>query len=322
MYGLLKNTTLHKLINFICFVALITAIVIGLASKKDDLQVTTNGPTQRQLVTYSFANVGNKDYDCFLLGNSVIYRDINPDLLTSVDAFNFAMDNDNYNQMYYRLLWLAKRDTTIDTLIIGTDYFQFGLVSATRNYIYDLYLGLDYIMDYDNTLLEEIDSNFSYFWDSVRPNPIWMSKTTNKIVDGNIGELPYVRSNGQYIMIGQGTPNDTVTRKIAYLDLQVDYFHKIIRFCKDNNIDLYVVMTPRRDVELSNYTEQEMSEFNEKIEAALAPEYSGHYLNYSDIPQFKDYTYYVDVCHLNSEAANMFTSILDQDIKVLKALSN
>jgi len=96
--------TMRNIINFVCFMAIVLLIVFGLASKKEHLQAATSGPTQRQLVDYSFNTVTNQDYDCYLLGNSVIYRDINPDVLTSVNAFNFAMDNDNYNQMYYRLM--------------------------------------------------------------------------------------------------------------------------------------------------------------------------------------------------------------------------
>jgi len=203
-------------------------------------------------------------------------------------------------------------------LIIGTDYFQFGFISATRNYAYDRYLGA-YVSDYDNSFLEEIDSDFSYFWDQVRPNPVWMSQKAVAINSGAVDELPYVKSNGQYIMTGQASPNDTVKRSISYLDVQINYFNKIVQYCKENDIDLYVVMTPRRDAELQNYTEEEMAEFDDKIESALEPEYSGHYLNYSNLEQFKDYTYYVDICHLNADAADVFFGILDSDIKALKA---
>ena len=86
-----------------------------------------------------------------------------PGLFTGVKAYNFSHDNDSYNQMYYKLLFLEKKDKKIDYLVIGTDYFQFSVYGDSRNYIYDRLFGLDYMKDYNDSIVDEIFSDIMYF---------------------------------------------------------------------------------------------------------------------------------------------------------------
>ena len=57
-------------------------------------------------IKMSFENSIADNYNCYFLGNSRIYRNINPEMMTTVKAYNFGHDNDSYNQMYYKLLYL------------------------------------------------------------------------------------------------------------------------------------------------------------------------------------------------------------------------
>ena len=66
--------------------------------------------TQDQL-EISFNNVLQKKFDLLMLGNSRIYRGLNPDKF-SIDSYNFSHDNDSYNQLYYKLKYHIKKYLT------------------------------------------------------------------------------------------------------------------------------------------------------------------------------------------------------------------
>ena len=80
-----------------------------------------------------------------------------------------------------------------------------------------------------------------------------------------MGEVPYIKENGQYIVHGSATGKETIDRDYSILDVQYNYYLKIIEVCKENNIELYVLMPPLWQAELETHTEKERSDFNEFI---------------------------------------------------------
>ena len=122
--------------NVVLFLGIISVLIIAYCYLSTYTSTKYYGPNTAQQIKTSFENAVKEDYDCYILGNSRIYRGINPDRLEKVHAYNFAHDNDTYNQMYYKLVYLLKNNSNIDTVILGTDYFQFSFFSNTRNYIY------------------------------------------------------------------------------------------------------------------------------------------------------------------------------------------
>ena len=64
----------------------------------------------------SFNNVLQNDFDLLLLGNSRVYRGVNPDKL-SVSSYNFSHDNDGFNQLYFKLEYLEKRNISYKRLL-------------------------------------------------------------------------------------------------------------------------------------------------------------------------------------------------------------
>lgn len=266
----------------------------------------------------SFSNALQEEYSCYFLGNSRIYRGIDPDSFTHVQAFNFAHDNDTYNQMYYKLLYLEKHHKP-DYLIIGTDYFMFSFLNDSRNYIYTPFLGLAYQHDYISgsynvfSVLEEFFSDTKYLWKDKRPSTSLLAICKKLLIDPpSVEDLPYQKENGQYIHPGNASPEDIVTRNYEILDIQWEYFLKIIDNCQENGIELYVIMPPTRDAELSSYTLEEINDFDAKIEEAL--NLKGHYLNCCNLEEFKSYTNYTDITHLNEDAASRFSTYLNEHL--------
>lgn len=278
----------------------------------------TYGINTKEQIEKSFAQAKQSDANIWFLGNSRIYRGIDPSAIKNAKTYNFAHDNDANNQMYYKFLWLEENGCKMDTIIIGIDYFQFCNTSDTRNYVYDYILNEDYAKDYGRSYVHEAWNNKKREFISLQSKGY--STALSYIKRGfkfpNAEGLPRLTQYGQYIYESKAKPDDEVDRKCEIEEMQDRYFRKIIKKCKDESITLYVVMLPVRDNELRSYTEKEIIDFNEMIESVL-DKYGYHdcYFNFSNLPDFKDYTCYTDITHLNSESATRFTEYLWETIK-------
>lgn len=110
-----------KFVNKVIILLLITSVWIGAYCEIATVSsLKYQGPNTAEQIKMSFENSVKVEYDCYFLGNSRVYRGINPDKITSVNSYNFAHNNDSYNQMYYKLLYLLNAGKQIDCLIIGT----------------------------------------------------------------------------------------------------------------------------------------------------------------------------------------------------------
>lgn len=302
------------LLKVICLVFFVSILIYGYWKFSTKVATYYHGLSTEQQIRLSFRNAIKNDYNCYLLGNSRIYRDLNPDKLNNVYAFNFGHDNDNNNQMYYKLLYLLDNGKKIDILIIGTDYFQFSYISDSRNYVYSKLFRDEYNNDYESTEWERFLSEWLTQWSAKRL--LWSDiKNYIKRVEPS-ATLPYQRDNGQWIVEGVASLNDTVERDHEILDIQYDYYKRIVEVCEQNNIELYVIMPPARDEELASYTQEEMEYIDEKITEGLGERYTGNYYNCSRLPGLTHYTNYIDITHLNEEAADRFSQYVND--KILK----
>lgn len=223
---------------------LIISVVIGSYCKFAAVSgVKYNGANTAEQIQMSFTNAIAQPYNCYFLGNSRIYRNINPDKFTSVNSYNFAHDNDSYNQTYYKLLYLLNHHAKIEYLILGTDYFQFSFLTDSRNYAYSTLLPKEYADDYEEK---------SWFAESTAYiETLWTNKQNClgaclKYLRGEEApeHVSYQKDNGQYVVTGIATGDETIDRDYTMLDIQLNYFKKIIELCEEYGIELYVVMPP------------------------------------------------------------------------------
>ena len=258
------------------------------------------GVNTEDQIRISFHNASTKKYNKLFLGNSRVYRGINPDFIDS-HTYNFAHDNDTYNQCYYKLLYLINSGHKLDSLFLGADYFQFGIKSNTRNYVYDELFADGYYKDYDSNKCSERIANLKQKFFN---NQLLLPKGLLKMVlGGNI--IGYIKNNGQYIYDSKASPNDKVVRKTKILDLQVDYYNKIIDLCHSNNIQITVFTMPVRDGEMESYTNDYIAKIQSIIKAPLSIE--DQYVDMTYLDEFRDYHDYTDITHLNSVAADRFS---------------
>jgi len=285
------------------------------------------GPGTERQIDSSFKWALNNDYDILILGSSKFYRGLNPDLL-GIPAFNFAHDNDAYNQMYYKLLFLKEHNKSFNYLIISVDYAPFSNISETRNHLYKKYFDPEYFNDYklgsttNGKLIKDFNDSFNRFM------KIRFSMTFTKfaesvialIAKGKPDDIPYMKPNGQYIKPGKSTPDLFVSRKYTPLKLQENYFQKILDHCNKENIKVFLIMPPFLEADLKLYPEENIL-FYQKYFTSLADNLNSWYLDYSSGSLFSavDYT---GLAHLNDNAADRFSEILNNQIEnILNPLS-
>lgn len=287
---------------------IVTILLFSVFTISDKLATKIWGPNTKTQIKDSFHNALTSCATNWILGNSRVYRGLNPDKM-SKSWYNFAHDNDSYNQMYYKMEFLLNNNCNIDTLIIGTDYFQFGVFSDTRNYVYDGLLGNEYIKDYNSWRLKEMYGNFKRFLITKQNSFNSALLYVNSWLVGDKKKLPYLKTNGQYINDqGNAKINDCTDRDSTMLDIQKRYFEKILVICRNQNIDLYVLMMPVRDNELACYNESYTNTFKDYIERLLKDAgYEHHFIDMSNNTEFKDYKMYTDITHFNSESADRYT---------------
>lgn len=257
------------------------------------------GPNVKQQITHSFENALSRDFAILILGNSRLYRGLNPDVFSRT-TYNFAHDNDSFNQAYYKLRYLYTNDKEIEILILGIDYFQFGHLSDSRNYMYGPLLGENYMNDYP-TQFEQLNYYLSLL------NPKKVLHIFNK------NELAFLKDNGQYIKPGKAKKDNYAIRSAERIDLQIYYFEKILGFCRKHNIQVILVMPPVRENEIRSYPLGEIKEFNNFLRPYISDEV--RYFNFSTDESF-DYTDYTDLTHLNENAANRFSEKLNDSIRL------
>lgn len=273
-----------------------------------------NGPNTEEQVRMSFNNAIADEYNCYFLGNSRIYRGINPDVFDTVNSYNFAHDNDSYNQMYYKLLYLMENNEPIEYLIIGIDYFQFSFLSDTRNYIYSLLLPKEYGDDFEErSWIEAKEDYYTRLWtnkQNVLPDCIKLLMC--RVAPATVN---YQKKNGQYVVNGNASPDNFVDRDYTVLDVQYEYFQRILSICEENNIELYVIMPPLWEGETSTHTDQEREEFNMMIRTELTKTpYADNYINYSEEEGLSSYQDFTDVTHLKPEAADEYSEYINEKI--------
>ena len=281
------------LIKFCYFIAPLIIVYFGFMYFVVPSILSYNyGPNTEEQITQSFNNALKKDYDLLVLGNSRLYRGVNPERF-QIETFNFSHDDDTYIKIFFKLKYLIKNNKDFEYMILGVDYFQFSYMNDSRNYIYGTYFGEDFLKlygekDLDKFKMENLKRRF---------HPVKLKSLTYK--KNNI----FLKQNGQYIKPGKSKKGQFQKRSAELLPIQREYFEKTLQLAKDNNISVFLLMAPVRDSQMKNYTEYDIQNFQNFINK-FSDKYSA-FLNYSRDENY-DSSDYTDVTHLTPEAADRF----------------
>lgn len=274
----------------------------------------TYGLTTKEQIEYSFKRIKDPKYNGIILGNSRMYRGINPDKLEFGNFYNFAHDNDSFNQMYYKLLYVEnKSNKKIKYLIMGVDYFQFSFLSDTRNYIYGKKFPNEYMEDFENSQNFTNKLNF-YFKEQSNKFKTSLSILMEILKNKKVVKYYKLEKNGWYHeqINKKGQLFDTAKREWEILEVQKKYFFNILEYCKKNNIKVFMVMAPLRKEEEKCYPKEIVEKYKEFFISNIGIDYLdySHYLD-------SNIEYFEDVTHLNEKGANKFSEELNNKISSL-----
>ena len=250
----------------------------------------SKGPSAQAQTDHAFRNAKLRDYDLVFLGNSRVYRGINPDHM-DVPSYNFACDNDTYNQMYHKLKWLRETGKAFHHLVIGVDFFQFSFIASNRNHLYGPLLGDEYLADYPPDPNAKFRHWMKTWFRSLNPKYLFMP---------NNGRI-FLRDNGQFIKPGVARATDTWERSTKLLPVQIDYFERILADCRTHGTNVVLCMLPIRQAEKNCYTETQIEEFMEFLQNYVNNDVALIDLTFDDGYVMSDYT---DITHLNEAAAD------------------
>lgn len=290
----------------VLFLFLIITYVYSLVSTH--ILSTKIGLSTSEQIETQFKNLElQKDtINTIYLGSSRFYRAINP-LEIGEFGYNFAHDNDSYNQEYYKLLYAYELLPNLKNVVIAYDYVSFSFISGTRNYVYHKYLKDDYLDDYDDNI-----------YDICIFPLLNMSKTFGTTITAlfrrdKAYDLTY-KGQLQYYS-GKASETDMIKRDECVLKIQENYFDKIIRFCDNHDLNCVFVNMPIRDGEYNGYSKEYIEMMESRINSKIRN--NVYYLNYSREESLLSTNLFTDICHYNIDGSTVFSKTLKNDIERL-----
>jgi hypothetical protein len=287
-----------------------------------------NGISSSDQLIQSFKNSISSKKSIYIYGNSRCYRGINPYLI-SKSSFNFSYDNETFLEQYFKIEYLRNHKIIPDTIILGVDYFEFSFVSTAMSDIYKRYFTPEYLHSIDRFNQNEgsnkvqgvnefININLSNLFG--RSASQYFYYLYNKTVNRTKMEVPYLKENGQYIInpIPKAGEGDFLKRDTNILNIQRIYFEKILSFSLENNVIVFLVMPPLRNIERRCYKNSFIDEMD-KYFISKCKDNRVFYINYFE--RDYDLTYFMDDTHLNPSGADKFSIELRNDINKFNNIS-
>ena len=291
----------RRVLHFILIPCLLFApwLPFGLIFGRQLLE-RAKGPGARTQIEQSFRNVQVRDYDLLFLGNSRVYRGLNPNRF-AIPGYNFGCNDDTFNQVYFKLKWLRDRNISFRYLAMGVDLFQFSYMSDYRNEIYAEYFGDAYLADYEPHPWVDAGMQVRRIVRSLNPKYLFLPDNGRT----------FMRENGQLIKPGRASPTDIAKRSARRLPLQVDYFERILVDCEQNNVKVFLCMLPIRPEEQNCYRNGEIEEFMQFTRGYTNENVVLINYTFDDSYVMSDYT---DITHFNEAAAERLSIQLNTSI--------
>lgn len=275
------------------------------------------GPSTSRQIAQAFHQVSSQSYPFVILGNSRMYRDLNPDAM-QLNAYNFAHDEDSYNHEFFKLKFLEREGRLPPCLILGVDYFMFSELPASRALRYSSFLGPEFLKDYPSSL----DGRFNELMSGTFANtfPDFVRITAHKLSRRSIKPAFSLRQNGQYVLHSAPVDNHLLIRGFSQsrrsrdarrLRVQESYFEKLLSCAKEHSLRVFLVMPPSTSFERHTYDQRAVAENEAYLLRQVRP--GVDYLNYFRDTRFP-LTDFADTTHLNPEAADRFSKIVGAEI--------
>lgn len=266
--------------------------------------------------------------DLAFVGPSYVYRGVNPsisDEKTSLNTFNLGTSSQKPVDSYF-MIKEAYRVHKIKYVVldVSLDFYIDSSYSSQNTSTYLIYdrmessdVKTEYFMNafdfdeypkafcksshYSVYSFSQLTSNVKYKFSEDYDNFVAPSYDNEWY-----GSKGFVDSLGEYT---EG--NEISAIDVKFVEENLDYLQKIIDFCKENNIKLIAVTSPKTADYLKQYPDYEshISTFDK-----LFKDNGIFYTDTNRTEEFKKYdnSCFIDIGHLNSKGAEIYTNYLSE----------
>ncbi len=267
-------------------------------------------------LTRSVTNATTHDAETFVLGNSRMFRGVDPSVMSS-PTYNFAFDDDSFDYYSYKLDYLLARKIPFRNVIIGVDSFQLHYRNYDRFWLYRR------LLDHSGSQMDARGFRMRLIenWIDRRFESRFLYRTSlgvlaRKILQGESIERwedPHavLRDDGFYAVVADKADLGVSigTHGAANADDMTPYLERALEATAKQRLKAFVVTPPRmvsdRARDVGDQTARAIARF-----AALAQKHGARYIDFSADARFSDADF-ADFTHLNTEGAQKFARILD-----------
>lgn len=308
---MIKKFIIRTLILSVIFV-LIFSGYIYLGTKALEYR---NGPGISAILTRQFENSISKKYECYVLGNSRTFRGIDPEKINE-KTFNFSGNGEAYDLMYYKLKYILTHNGNFKTLILGTDFFQFGFNSIDNSWNYGDYFGEEFSKEYPSE--NKFVSKLSFIMGPLQGvnNTLGIFNSIKIFALKEPVKANRLKDDGQYLQEQRLSSDNLVERIENKLPQEVSFFEKILELCKKNNVKVLITLLPAQKEELSLYNNPNIkAEFDSFIQ-----KYEGNNVAYLDFFNLNTFSSedWLDVNHFTPKGADKFSIYLNSKMMEIK----
>jgi len=265
-----------------------------------------------------FYNAPKNEFDVIFFGSSNTYCSFNPLILweeAGIKSYVFATQNQPLWATYYYMKDAFKRQkpkvAVLDALMLTKhkEYYDDGV-----NYSFadDMPFSLDKIQLVNASV--PLEDRFDLLFNFTKYHSRWNELTEKDYTFRRDQEQDYLKG---YVLLEESFPtafqNDVsgVTAVAELYEKNVEYFHKIVQLCRDEDVQLMLVKTP------NNKTTAQEAHY--KVIQELAAESGLAFIDYNEYyPQIGlDLSAdFYDKSHLNYRGAEKFTRFFAQNLNL------
>ncbi len=301
----MKQKKIIKLIAFLLILSICLIVVNNITRKKYAYQKSEDFFNQEE------------DFDVLFFGSSHIYTSVFPMRLWKdygMVSYNMGQAKSTIVNSYYNLQ-LACKETKPKLVVIDT-FYSSGRIKIAPGYVqtlhntydpyplsYTKYLAIKDLFGDENLLNNEIEFlfNFSMYharWNQLTKKDFVAEKTYEKGAESKIN-VSSAKEISDFDSVSIFNEEETINMK---------YLRKIIKYCKENNIEILVTCTPYYapdyDISASKYVQKICNEYNVK------------YLDFLNMDIIDNNIDYFDKgSHVNVSGARKVTDYLGEYIK-------
>ncbi len=268
-----------------------------------------------EIVDKQFQQSITKKINAIFLGNSRVYRGINPALIKSVTSYNFAHDNDSFVQNYFKLKYVLDNNQNIKYCFVGMDYSTLGVFSDTRNYVYKSKFPPEYMKYYSKKInIKKSINDYYEIFIRLRVSP-FLAATKNFVLNKKATveyEFSKYGQNKDY-HVSHSQHEKSTSDFIIYKD-NLALLQRMIKLCEDSNTKFVFIHMPNSETETNkrrkNLVDKHFSMIKEFVDNNNVYSIDLRY-------EFLEDDCYSDFVHLKASCADSLSRLLDSKIAAL-----